>query len=97
MLDIGTLQHQTAFPAPRGEASASPARRADRRTALSRVTLSIDEAAEALGISRDHLERHVLRDLRIVYTGRRRLIPVSELHRWAENHAVAPVATRGSH
>ena len=57
-----------------------------------RLALGIDEAAEALGISRDHLERHVLRDLRVIYTGRRRLIPVSELERWAERQAVSPVA-----
>jgi excisionase family DNA binding protein len=65
-------------------------------TAIPRITLSIDEAACALGVSRDHLERHILRDLRVVYSGRRRLIPLRELERWAEYQAVSiPVASLG--
>ena len=78
----GTLPQQAAFRARRKAIVPAP---------LARVTLSVDEAASALGISRDHLERHILRDLRIIYTGRRRLIPVSELQRWAELQAVAPI------
>jgi excisionase family DNA binding protein len=53
-----------------------------------RITLTVDEAAAALGISRDHLERHILGDLRVIYVGRRRLIPIRELERWADQHAV---------
>ncbi len=77
--------------------SASRVRRTPRKSpalAVPRVALSVEEAAAALGISRDHLERHVLHELRVIYSGRRRLIPVVELQRWAERQAVAPVVAR---
>lgn len=48
----------------------------------SRLALSKAEAAEALGVSVDFLEDHVLVELRVVRVGRRRLIAVSELERW---------------
>lgn len=56
-------------------------------TAAGRLTLSKAEAAEALGMSTDHLERHVLPELRIVRSGRLVLIPVDELNRWVQEHA----------
>lgn len=52
-----------------------------------RIALSKAEAAEALGISVDHLERHVLPDLRIVRSGRLRLIPVAEMEAWIDRNA----------
>lgn len=52
-----------------------------------RLALSKAEAAEALGISVDHLERHVLPELRVVRSGRLRLIPVEELTRWLNENA----------
>jgi hypothetical protein len=52
-----------------------------------RLTLSKAEAAEALGISVDHLQRHVLPELRIVRSSRLRLIPVAELERWIDENA----------
>jgi excisionase family DNA binding protein len=54
-----------------------------------RVALTIDEACESLGISRDHFERHVMRQLRIIQSGRRRLVPVTELERWADRQAAS--------
>jgi len=54
--------------------------------AVPRVALTIDEAALALGMSRDHLERHVLPDLRVIRVGRRLLVRVAELERWAQRH-----------
>jgi excisionase family DNA binding protein len=54
-----------------------------------RVALTVEEAATALGISRDHFERHVMDDVRIIYCGRRRLVPIRELERWANRMAVA--------
>lgn len=56
--------------------------RAPRRLALSKV-----EAAEALGVSVDFLECHVMHELRVVRCGRRRLIPVGELERWLDENA----------
>lgn len=54
---------------------------------LPRLALSKSEAAEALGVSVDHLERYVLPEVKVVYSGRRRLIPVRELERWLEQRA----------
>lgn len=56
-----------------------------------RLALSRTEAAEALGISVDFLEDHVLDELRVVRVGRRRLIPVRELERWLAEHAERPL------
>jgi excisionase family DNA binding protein len=60
-----------------------------------RLTLTKVEAAEALGVSVDHLERHVLPGLRIVRSGRLRLIPVSELEDWIEQSAARAPEGRG--
>lgn len=51
---------------------------------LPRLALSPDEAAAALGVSRDYFDEHVAHELRIVRRGRRKLIPVRELERWLE-------------
>ncbi len=56
-----------------------------------RLALSKAEAAEALGVSVDFLEDHVLDELRVVRVGRRRLIPVAELERWLAEHAERPL------
>lgn len=55
---------------------------------LPRVTLSKREAADVLGVSVDHLERRILPDLRVIRTGRRVLIRVGELERWARDNEV---------
>jgi hypothetical protein len=53
-----------------------------------RLALTRDEAAAAIGMSRDSFERHVLPNLRVIRAGRLRLVPVVELERWiAENAA----------
>jgi excisionase family DNA binding protein len=57
------------------------------RTAFGRLALSKQEAADALGVSVDFLEEHVMHELRVVRRGRRRLIPVVELERWLERSA----------
>lgn len=57
----------------------------DRR--IPRLALSKSEAAEALGVSVDFLEQHVMHELRVVRRGRRRLIPVAEITRWMESNA----------
>lgn len=53
-----------------------------------RLALSKAEAAASIGLSVDSFERHVLPGLKVVYCGRRRLIPVRELERWLEREAV---------
>jgi hypothetical protein len=52
-----------------------------------RITVTPDEAAAALGISRDFFDEHVLHQVAHVREGRRRLIPLVNLERWALEHA----------
>jgi excisionase family DNA binding protein len=53
-------------------------------TASLRVTLTHAEAAAALGVSRDFFDEHLLRDIPHIRRGRRRLFPLAQLERWAE-------------
>lgn len=52
-----------------------------------RLALTKKEAAASLGIGIDHLERHVMAELRVIRVGRKVLVPVRELERWAEANA----------
>ena len=52
-----------------------------------RLALSPDEAAAALGVSRDFFDRHIAPDLQLIRRGRRKLVPVRVLDRWLENAA----------
>ena len=52
-----------------------------------RLALTKAEAADALGVSVDFLEQHVMPELRVVRRGRRRLIPILELERWIDESA----------
>ena len=61
----------------------SPSQPAPPRRVL-RLAVTKVEAAEALGVSVDFLEDHVMRELRIVRRGRRLLIPLDELARWLD-------------
>ena len=53
-----------------------------------RIALRPDEAAVALGLGRTTFYERVMPQLRVVYLGRARLIPVAELERWVEKEAV---------
>jgi len=59
-----------------------------------RLALSPDEAAGVLGVSRDYLDEHVIRELRIVRRGRRILIALSELERWLDRAAARGTVAR---
>jgi excisionase family DNA binding protein len=61
---------------------------------ITRLALSKSEAAQALGVSVDFLERHVMHELRIVRRGRRRLVPVRELERWLDANAAFALGDR---
>jgi excisionase family DNA binding protein len=52
-----------------------------------RITLTRAEAANSLGMSVDHFERHVQPELRVVRSGRLVLVPVAELEKWSERNA----------
>lgn len=59
----------------------------DPESSVRRLALSKAEAAEALGVSVDFFDEHVVHELRIIRRGRRRLIPLHELERWIEVNA----------
>jgi excisionase family DNA binding protein len=54
-------------------------------TEVPRLALSPDEAAAALGVSRDYLDEHIAGELRWVRRGRRKFVAVRELERWLES------------
>jgi hypothetical protein len=51
---------------------------------IPRVALTRDEAAAAVGMSLDSFERHVQPELRLIRRGKLRLVPITELERWAD-------------
>jgi excisionase family DNA binding protein len=52
-----------------------------------RLALSPDEAAAALGVSRDYLDEHIAGELRWVRRGRRKFVAIRELERWLDQAA----------
>jgi hypothetical protein len=52
-----------------------------------RIAVGPGPAAELLDMSRDHFERFVQDDLRWIRKGRRKLVLVSDLRKWAEQNA----------
>ncbi len=59
-----------------------------------RLLITRLEAAERLGMSLSHFQRHVQPHLRCVYSGQLRLYRPSELERWAEEAACEPAQRR---
>ena len=59
-----------------------------RRLAVPRLLLTRGEAAAALGMSVNSLERHVQPHIRCVRKGSMRLFPLRELERWVEENAM---------
>jgi hypothetical protein len=60
-----------------------------------RILLTRREAAESLGVSVSHFQRHVQPELPCVYSGQLRLYRPADLERWAEREATLPDAMRG--
>jgi excisionase family DNA binding protein len=54
---------------------------------VERVAYTLEEAADALGMSKDSFERHVKPTIRMVRLGRMIRIPRRELERWCEENA----------
>jgi excisionase family DNA binding protein len=55
--------------------------------AQGKLAVSVAEAADLLGVSADHFRRRIQPELRIVRSGRLRLVPVAELETWLQRHA----------
>jgi hypothetical protein len=53
------------------------------------LTYTQREASAALGVSVNYFRLHVLPELRVIRRGRRTLIPVREVERWAAEAAEA--------
>jgi hypothetical protein len=53
-----------------------------------RLALNQQEAAESLGMSVDHFERHVKNELPVVYCGSLKLYPLTGLQRWLAENAL---------
>lgn len=64
---------------------------ASQTRAVPRIALSPDEAAAALGVSRDYLDEHVAPELRWVRRGRRKFVAVRELEAWLDRAAARTV------
>ncbi len=65
----------------------------EHKRTVPRLALSIEEAAEALTVSRDFFDQHIRHELRVVRRGRKVLVPVRELERWLEDNAALTLGT----
>jgi excisionase family DNA binding protein len=63
-----------------------PATRAAQKRIAPALALSVEQACDALGVSWDTWNAHIAPEMRIVRIGRRKLIAVSELQRWLDDH-----------
>jgi excisionase family DNA binding protein len=52
-----------------------------------RVALTREEAAASIGVSLSTFERWIQPELRIIYAGSTRLVPIRELEAWVERTA----------
>jgi excisionase family DNA binding protein len=51
---------------------------------IPRIALTPAEAAAALGVGPDFFDQRIRPELRVIRRGSKRLIPVAELERWAD-------------
>lgn len=62
-----------------------------KQGAVPRLAFTPDEAATALGVSRDFFDEHVKHELRVVRRGRRILIARAEIERWLARESALTV------
>lgn len=60
------------------------------RRPVPRLAFNQQEAAEALGISVDHFERHVKAEISVVYSGSLKLYPRQALEQWLDARTSRP-------
>jgi hypothetical protein len=56
-------------------------------TWIPRIALTPAEAAAAIGVGPDFFDANIAPELRLIRRGRKRLVPVTELERWATENA----------
>jgi hypothetical protein len=54
---------------------------------VQRIAVTREEAAASVGVSLSHFERHIQPELRLIYSGKARLVPIRELEAWADRSA----------
>jgi hypothetical protein len=59
---------------------------------IPRVALTPPEAAAALGVGPTFFDSEIAPELQLIRRGRKRLVPLSELERWAAENAERPLA-----
>lgn len=59
---------------------------------IPRVALTPTEAAAALGCGETYFSEHVRPELRLIRRGRKVLVPIAELERWARENAERALA-----
>ena len=59
---------------------------------IPRVALTPPEAAAAMGVGPTFFDQEIAPELRLIRRGRKRLVPVAELQRWADENAEPPMA-----
>jgi excisionase family DNA binding protein len=64
---------------------------------IPRIALTVPEAAASLGVGVDFFREHVQPELRIIRKGSKRLVPVLELQRWADENAERTLDERLGH
>lgn len=67
------------------------AERLNRCRQVNRLALTRAEAADALGCSIDHFERHIQPDLRLIRSGRLVLVPIKDLEAWIASNALSTI------
>jgi hypothetical protein len=58
---------------------------------IPRVALTPSESAAALGVGETYFTEHVRPELCLIRRGRKVLVPVAELERWATQNADRPI------
>jgi hypothetical protein len=53
------------------------------------LALTIEQSCAALSVSHDFWMEHIAAEVKIVRRGRRKIVPVTELQRWLDEHSEA--------
>jgi excisionase family DNA binding protein len=68
----------------------------DRLVTAAKLAVSPEQAAAMLSMSRDHFDRFVRDELRVIRAGRKVIVPVAELERWLERSAARTLEGDGT-